>query len=663
MAYTRMVVGCERLVSALVLGRRHGRVGLDSHKANGCAPRPATDIRGSGAVSDGFLDRVGAPLRRCLFVPGALFLISCVLATSGAFALTGSLSPSNPTVGVTNVYLVGTATPGATVTNTVDTWPDGTTHGPYSTTANGSGSYSMGPYILQQLGTYHETITDSISGQTINITYSGIGDFGASVNTTSQTVTKGQSANYTVTFNSVNGFQGTVVPAALNWTEVPGASAFWSPTQVTVPSSGSVQATFTIQTASSTTPGTYGNIILQGANGSVTHAASTVSLTVNPGIVNLTGSLSPSNPTVGVTNVNLVGSATPGATVTNTVDRWPDGTIHGPYSTTANSSGSYSMGPYILQQLGIYHEIITDSISGQTINITYSGTGDFGASVNTTSQTVKAGQAASFVVTFSSLSGFQGTVVPAALNWTSVPGATAGWSPTQVTVPSNGSVQATFTIQTASSTTPATYGNIILQGANGSVTHAAPTVSLTVNQGTVTLTGSLSPSNPTVGVTNVYLVGSATPGATVTNTVDRWPDGTIHGPYSTTANSSGSYSMGPYILQQLGIYHETITDSISGQTINITYSGIGDFGASVNTTSQTVTKGQSANYTVTFNSVNGFQGTVVPAALNWTEVPGASAFWSPTQVTVPSSGSVQATFTIQTASSTTPGTYGNIILQ
>lgn len=72
----------------------------------------------------------------------------CLLAASEASAITGSLSPSNPTVGVTNVSIVGTASPNATVTEN-ETWPDGTTHGPYTTTANASGNYSMGPFIIQ----------------------------------------------------------------------------------------------------------------------------------------------------------------------------------------------------------------------------------------------------------------------------------------------------------------------------------------------------------------------------------------------------------------------------------------------------------------------------------------------------------------------------------
>ncbi len=310
-------------------------------------------------------------------------------------------------MGVTNTNIVGTATPGATVSET-ETWPDGTNHS-YSATANGSGNYTLGPFIIQQLGTYNGTVHDSISGSSIPITYSGTGDFSASVNTTSQTVTKGSAASYTVTFSSVSGFAGTVIPAALNFGTIPGVTGSWSPPSVTVPSNSSATATFTIQTSSSTTAGTYSNITLQGANGSVTHAASLVSLTVNGGASTLTASLSPSSATVGVTNTNIVGTASPGATVSET-ETWPDGTSHS-YSTTANGSGSYTMGPFIIQQLGTYNGTVHDSISGSSIPITYSGTGNFSASVNTTSQTVTKGSAASYTVTFSSVSGFAGTVI------------------------------------------------------------------------------------------------------------------------------------------------------------------------------------------------------------------------------------------------------------
>ncbi len=607
-------------------------------------------------------------LRSLLLQVCVIALMIALLPALSFVTLTGALSPSSPTVGVTSATVTGTATPGATVTDTTDVWPDGTTHGPYTTTADSSGHYSYQPtFVLQQLGTYTETIHDSISGQTITVPYSGSGDFSASVNVTSRTVTAGQSASYTVTFTSISGFTGTVTPAALNWSpQIPGATGSWTPTPVTLPSNGTATSTFTLQTATSTTPGTYNNILLEGKNGSYQRGTPTVSLTVNSPTVTLTGALSPSSPTVGVTSATVTGTATPGATVTDTTDVWPDGTTHGPYTTTADSSGHYSYQPtFVLQQLGTYTETLHDSISGQTITVPYSGSGDFSASVNVTSRTVTAGQSASYTVTFTSISGFTGTVTPAALNWSpQIPGATGSWTPTPVTLPSNGTATSTFTLQTATSTTPGTYNNILLEGKNGSYQRGTPTVSLTVNSPTVTLTGALSPSSPTVGVTSATVTGTATPGATVTDTTDVWPDGTTHGPYTTTADSSGHYSYQPtFVLQQLGTYTETLHDSISGQTITVPYSGSGDFSASVNVTSRTVTAGQSASYTVTFTSISGFTGTVTPAALNWPQIPGATGSWTPTPVTLPSNGTATSTFTLQTATSTTPGTYNNILLE
>ena len=119
-----------------------------------------------------------------------------------------------------------------------------------------------------------------------------------------------------------------------------------------------------------------------------------------------------------------------------------------------------------------------------------------------------------------------------------------------------------------------------VQKTNGSAS-ATPTVSLSVNAPAATLTASLSPSSATVGVTNTNIVGTASPGATVSET-ETWPDGTSHN-YSTTANGSGNYTLGPFIIQQLGTYSGTVRDSITGSTTPISYSGIGNF--SPNTTS------------------------------------------------------------------------------
>jgi RHS repeat-associated protein len=374
---------------------------------------------------------------------------------------------------------------------------------------------------VTQLGTYNGVLRDSVNGTTRSFSYSGTGDFTASVNTTSQTVTAGQSASYVVTFTSSGGFTGTITPIAQNFSpQVPGATGSWSSQTVTVPSNSSVQATFTLQTNSSTTAGTYTNILLSGKNGGFQRAANQVSLTVNPPTVALTGGISPTNPVVGVTDVTFSGTASPNATVTDT-ETAPDGTVS-VFTFAANSAGNYtSTGTFKVTQLGTYNGVLRDSVNGTTRSFSYSGTGDFTASVNTTNQTVTKGQSASYTVTFSSVSGFSGTVVPAALNWSQVPGATGSWSPLQVTVPAGGSVQAVFTIQTSSSTTAGTYSNITLQGANGSVTHAASPASLTVGgtsgpaSGTITAnpaTCQVTPPATTCAISLVWTLQNTTSG-------------------------------------------------------------------------------------------------------------------------------------------------------
>jgi hypothetical protein len=185
-------------------------------------------------------------------------------------------------VGITQVVLSGTATPGATVTSN-ETAPDGTP-GTFSGVADSSGHYSMGPFIVQQLGQYTEVLHDSKSGASTTVYYSGTGDFSASVDNTTKTVTAGQAANYVVTFTSIGGFAGTIRPAALNWSpQVPGATGSWSQQAVTLGSNSQVQATFTLQTAANTPSGTYNNIALEGVNGNYHRGTNLVSLTVNPG--------------------------------------------------------------------------------------------------------------------------------------------------------------------------------------------------------------------------------------------------------------------------------------------------------------------------------------------------------------------------------------------
>ncbi|MBK6750561.1 MAG: hypothetical protein IPG67_11265 [Acidobacteria bacterium] len=105
--------------------------------------------------------------------------------------------------------------------------------------------------------------------QETTVTYTGTGSFSASVNAVVRTVNAGDSASYTVTFTSLNDFAGNIYPQALDWGGVPNSSAHWSPNPVYLPSNGAASTTFTISTSSNTPANNYGNIRLQGRNGSV----------------------------------------------------------------------------------------------------------------------------------------------------------------------------------------------------------------------------------------------------------------------------------------------------------------------------------------------------------------------------------------------------------
>jgi hypothetical protein len=409
------------------------------------------------------------------FMVCGLMLQSLVAAAPG---ITATFAPARPTVGVTKVSITGKASPGAKMTDT-STFPDGTVH-TFSFTANNAGEYVDGPFVMQQLGTYHDVLRDSATGASTPISYSGVGDFTVAVDPVRQTIGRGDAANYTVTFTSVSGFGGFVVPAALNWSKAPGAVALWSAPEVKVPSNGSASATLTIQTLKTTLAATYGKIIFKGRSGSVTHAApSSASLTVAPLQKTITAAISPGHPTVGMTKVSITGLATAGESVTD-ISTFPDGTVH-QFTMSVNNAGAYIDGPFLLRQLGAYHDVLRDNATGASMALTYSGLGDFGVAVDVAGQTIAPGQAASYKVTFTSLNGFEGIVVPAALNSSQIPGATASWSDPSVEVPSNGSASVTMNIQTSASTPPGTYGKITLQGTNGSVAHAAASaISVTV---------------------------------------------------------------------------------------------------------------------------------------------------------------------------------------
>jgi hypothetical protein len=191
-------------------------------------------------------------------------------------------------------------------------------------------------------------------------------------------------------------------------------------------------------------------------------------------------------------------------------------------------------------------------------------------SVDHARQTIRTGAEARFTVTFTSVGGFGGAVVPRLRILSEVPGAGVSWSASRVIVPPNGAASAILTILTLIGTPARTY-EIAVQGSNGSVTHVVePEVRLTVaapEPGTITAV--FSPPRPTVGVTKVLIRGKATAGQLVVNT-STFPDGVGH-EFVVPVTRAGTYTDGPFRLRELGTYHDLLLDGATGAKTEISY--------------------------------------------------------------------------------------------
>lgn len=400
-----------------------------------------------------------------------MIALSLLAPAAASPNVTAALSPADPIVGVTKVTIAGRATAGAKVVGT-SLFPDGTLH-VFSVKADDAGAYKYGPFVLWEAGTYHDVIHDSVTGATTTISYSGAGDFRIAVDKPSATILTGGHVRFKVTFTSVDGFGGEVTLQRPARSAVRGADIFWSSPWLRVPPNGSATATLTVLTVIHATPGAY-QLAVQGTSGSVTHAVEpAIALTVQPPPPGtITATLSPDHPVVGVSEVQITGRATAGGSVVDT-STFPDGLAH-KFGVDVGGAGTYRDGPFVLRQLGTYHDVLIDGATGAETEISYQGVGDFSTSVDRTSATVARGEETKFEVTFRSLSGFAGAVTPAVPDLSRIAGATASWSSAEVTVLTGDSTAAGLTIKTSSATPPGTY-KINVQGTNGSVTHTAPT--------------------------------------------------------------------------------------------------------------------------------------------------------------------------------------------
>lgn len=200
----------------------------------------------------------------------------------------------------------------------------------------------------------------------------GRGDFAVAADPGAAQVIAGSEAKFTVTFKSVRGFAGWVQTQTLGVEGAQGAVGSWSSPSVKVSSGGATRATFTILTLLDTPPGEY-PIVFQGINGSVAHRAAAVTLRVTGPPKNaITAVLHPDSPGAGATRYTIAGNATAGGWVKD-VSTFPDGSVHS-VSSKANGVGYYTIGPFVLRQSGIYHDVLIDTETGGRTELVYRGT-------------------------------------------------------------------------------------------------------------------------------------------------------------------------------------------------------------------------------------------------------------------------------------------------
>ena len=123
-------------------------------------------------------------------------------------------------------------------------------------------------------GTFTTTIRSSAFGYAtqdipVTVTINKAADFSTSVDTTSRTITQGQSTTFTVTVKSLNGFSSPVSLAAINLP--PGySSAYWNSPSVTPSANGQVTGTLTINTTTGTSTGSFTTTLRASASGYTT---------------------------------------------------------------------------------------------------------------------------------------------------------------------------------------------------------------------------------------------------------------------------------------------------------------------------------------------------------------------------------------------------------
>ncbi len=504
-------------------------------------------------------------------------------------------------------------------------------------------------------------------------------DFSLSATPTSQTVTAGNSTNYTVDVTPANSYTGTVTLSVTS-TLPAGMTYSFSPNPVGINSNTAGSSTLGVNTSTSTPAGTY-NLTVSGTDGTLTNTTQ-VTVVVNP-VPTPDFSLSSSPGSATVTQGNAASytiAVSPSGGYTGTVNL-TTGSLPTGVTASYNPSAVTTTGGSVVSSTltlttasnaptGTYNITVTgtDSTGSPTHSIQVGLTiqqvtsSDFTISATPSISAAQPGSSTTYTVTIagSATGPFNGTVN---LSVGGVPSRTsASFNTTSIT----GSGSATLTVSPHHNAQNGSF-TLTITGTSGSLSHVA-TVTFVI--GTITtpdfsLSGSPSSQTVAPGSGTSYTI-TLTPSGGYSGTVGLSATGLPSGalalftPSSVSASSttsslsittSSSTPTGSFPLTITGT-DGTLTHTTSVTLVVQTSGGSGDFSITASSSSpSTIGAKSSATSTVTITPSGGFAGTV---SLSVSGLPrGTSASLSPSSVT----GSGSSTLTISTGGHPATGTF------
>jgi hypothetical protein len=285
---------------------------------------------------------------------------------------------------------------------------------------------------------------------------------------------------------------------------------------------------------------------------------------------------------------------------------------------------------------------------------------DFTVSVSPSSATVSAGGSTSFVVSIARVNGFAGDVT---LSLSGLPASQASWSfSPPVMAVGTGTTQ--LSVTTAATIPPGSYPLTITgtsTGTSGTLTRTT-TATFVVASPDFTISAMPSSNSVAAGRTASYTVGVAALNnftGDVSLSLSGLPANvgtaafvpsaviTAAGSSQLTVTTAASAPAGTYPLTVTGI-SGTTTHTAS---ITLTVTPPPDFSLSASPPSVTVSRGQTASYTVSSSSIGGFTGSV---SLTVSGLPShVTATWVSNPIPTPGSTTLQ----LRTTNSTSRGTF------